>query len=146
MQNQKDIERINHFVYQVLPIVADVIKTFLQLSGYEVQQEGHGLELAFSIKKGKKEAKMYLQNLLLEIATVDRDEEPMRFDENLRDFDFFLTKIVNLTQSKLKILLHLFAEEDIDAAIENITLDAKQYERIRIWQFDQKKPTRKHQH
>jgi len=146
MQDHKDIERINHFVYRVSPIVADVIKRFLQLSGYEVQQQGQGLKLAFSIKKGKKEAKMYIENLLLEIATVDRDQEPLRFDENLRDFNFFLAKLVNLTESKLKILLHFFAEEDIDAAIDNISLDAKQYERIRIWQFDQKKTTRKQQH
>lgn len=140
MQNQKEIERIDHFVYLVSPIVADVVRTFLQSSGCQVEQESRGLELAFSIKKGKKEAKMYLQNLLLEIATIDRDERPLRFDENLRDLDFFLAKSVRLTQSKLKILLHLFAEEDMNAAIENITLDAKQYERIRIWQFDQQKP------
>jgi len=31
-------------------------------------------------------------------------------------------------------------QQDIDAAIDNITKDAKQYERIRIWRFDQKKP------
>ena len=89
---------------------------------------------------------MYLQNLLLEIATVDRDQDPLQFDENMRDLDYFLAKLVNLTESKLKILLHFFAEEDIDTAIDNISLDAKQYERIRIWQIDQKKPTRKQQH
>jgi len=143
MQDHKDIERINHFVYRVSPIVADVIKRFLLLSGYDVRQQGQGLKIAFSIKKGKKEAKMYLQNLLLEIATVDRDQDPLQFDENMRDLDYFLAKLVNLTESKLKILLHFFAEEDIDAAIDNISLDAKQYERIRIWQIDQKKPTRK---
>ena len=146
MQNQKEIERINHFLYLVSPVVAKVVERFLESSGCQIQQEGRGLELAFSIKKGKKEVKMYLQNLLLEIATVDRDEEPLRFDENLRDFDFFLTKTVRLTESKLKILFHLLGEDDVEAAIEKISLDAKQYERIRIWQIDQKKTKRKHQH
>jgi len=146
MNDLKESERINRFLYLVSPIVAKVVKRFLESSGCQIQQEGRGLELAFSIKKGKKEAKMYLQNLLLEIATVDRDEEPLRFDENLRDFDFFLAKSAQLTESKLRILFHLFGEDDVDAAIDKISLDAKQYERIRVWQFDQKKPTRKHHH
>ena len=140
MQNQKEIAKIGHFLYMALPIVVEVVKTFLRSADCEVKQEGCGLDLAFFIKSGEKESKFYLRNLLMEIATVDRDEEPLRFDENLRDFDFFLAKTVRLVQSKLKILFHLFAEEDIEAAIENISLDAKQYERIRIWQFDQNSP------
>jgi len=139
MQKQKDSERINRFLCFVTPIVIKFVKGLLQSANLQVLQEGSGIETALSIRKDEKKAKMYLQNLLLEIATVDRDEEPLRFDENLRDFDFFLAKLVNLTESKLKILLHFFAEDDIDAAIDNISLDAKDYERIRIWQIDQKK-------
>ncbi len=37
----------------------------------------------------------------------------------------------------VSVLFHLFAEEDVEAAIENISFDSKQYERIRIWRFDQ---------
>ncbi len=139
MNDLKESERINRFLFFVSPMVVRSVKSQLQSAGLQVTQEGRGLSTAFSIKKNDREAKMYLQNLLLEIATVDRDEEPLRFDENLRDFDFFLAKLVNLTQSKLRILFHLFGEDDFDAAIDKISLDAKQYERIRIWQFDQKK-------
>jgi len=77
-------------------------------------------------------------SLLLEIATTDRDDVPLRFDERLRDFDYFLSKMTRLTQSKLKVLFRLLMEKDVDAAIENITKDAKNYERIRIWRFDKK--------
>jgi len=139
MNDLKESERINRFLFFVSPMVVRSVKSLLQSAGLQVTQEGRGLSTAFSIKKNDREAKMYLQNLLLEIATVDRDEEPLRFDENLRDFNFFLTKTARLTESKLKILFHVFAEEDVDTAIENISQDAKQYERIRIWQIDQKK-------
>lgn len=80
--------------------------------------------------------KFYLHNLFLEIATVDRDENPLRFDENLRDFDYFLAKTARVVESKLNVLFHVFSKEDIDAAIESISQDAKQYGRIRIWKFD----------
>lgn len=146
MQDRKEIERINRFICLISPIVAGSVKNLLQLTGLEVIQQGHGLDTTFSIEKDGKQTKMYLQNLLLEIATVDRDEDPLRFDENLRGFDFFLTKTGRLTESKLRILFHLLEQDDVDAAIEKISLDAKQCERIRIWQFDQKKTTRKHQH
>jgi len=135
-QNFKQAGRISQFLTFILPIVAEIVKTALQSSNLNVNQEGFGLDMAFSIKAGEKEIKFYLHNLLLEIATVDRDEVPLRFDENLRDFDFFLAKTIHLTESKLKVLFHLLREDDVQVALKNITLDAKQYERIRIWQFD----------
>ena len=137
-ENPTESEKINSFIYLVSPIVTGSLKRLLQAAGFEVKQEGSNLNTELIIQKGEKKAEMYLQNLLLEIATVDRDEEPLRFDENLRDFDFFLAKSAQLTESKLRILFHLFSEDDVDAAIDKIGLDAKQYERIRIWQIDQK--------
>ena len=139
MNDLKEFERINRFLFFVSPMVVRSVKSQLQSTGMQVTQKGRGLGAAFSIKKNGREAKMYLQNLLLEIATVDRDQQPLRFDENLRDFDFFLAKTARLVESKLKVLFHLFTEEDVDTAIENIAKNGKQYERIRIWQIDQKK-------
>lgn len=138
MQSQEEVEKINRFLCMSLPIVTEIVKTILQSLNYQVIQKGHGLDLVLSIKAGKKEAEFYLHNLFLEIVTVDRDEEPLRFDENLRDFDYFLAKTARLVASKLNVIFHLFGEEDVDAAIANITKDAKQYERIRIWKVDQK--------
>lgn len=141
MRNQKEIAKIGQFLAGTLPIVVKIVKTFLQSSGWQVKQEGQGLDLVFSIKSGEKETKFFLHNLLLEIATIDRDKEPLRFDEKLRDFDFFLAKTTTLIQSKLKILSHLFAEDDVEAAVKNISQDAKHYERIRIWRFNQNTPS-----
>ena len=123
----------------VSPIVAEIVRTILKSFDWQVTEEGKGLDLAFSIKSGEKQIKFYLHNLLMEIATIDRDQQPPRFDENLRDFDFFLTKTTQLTQSKLNILFHLLKEQDVDTTIEDIIQAAKHYERIRIWKIDQKK-------
>jgi len=142
MEGQKEDKRIACFLAVVSPIIINYLARLLQLTGLQVKKEGRGLNTTFSIKKDGKEARMYLQNLLLEIATVDRDEEPLRFDENLRDVDFFLAKAARLTESKLRILFHLLGEDDMDTAIDKISLDAKQYERIRIWQIDQKNQTK----
>lgn len=141
MQNQKEMAQINNFLRLTSPLIVGQVKLLLQSAGLEVKEEGHASDLAFAIKSDEKEAKFFLQNLLLEIATVDRDEEPLRFDERLRDFDFFLAKTAQLIESKLRILFQVFAEDDVDAALENISKCADQYERIRIWRFDKDKPT-----
>ena len=136
MQNQKEITRINSFLTLVLPAVVDVTKRILQSLDFQVIEKGQGLDKVFSIKAAEKEAEFHLHNLFLEIATVDRDEEPLRFDEKLQDFDYFMNKMIRNVESKLRILFHLFGEEDVEKAIENITKDAKLYDRIRILRID----------
>jgi hypothetical protein len=136
MQDQIETAKIKAFLAMVTPIVVDVVRAILQTLDFKVKEEGAGLKLAFSIKKDGKEAKFYFHNLLLEIATIDRDQQALRFDESLRDFDYFLAKMARMTESKLNILFRLFGEQDMEAAIESIAKDAKRYERIRIWRFD----------
>jgi len=132
MQNQNEIAKINYFLCVVSPIIVGHMKMLCQSTGAKVREQGRGLDLSLLIKSGKKKMKFFLHNLFLEIATVDRDDDPLRFDEKLRDFDFFLAKMTRLAQNKLKILFHLLLEEDVDAAIENISQNANEYERIRI--------------
>ena len=138
MQNQNEFSRINIFLRMVSPIVIGQVKMILQTAGLEVEEKGSGSDLVFIIKSGEKEIHFSPYNLLLEIVSVDRDEVPLRFDENLQDFGFFLDKMARLTQSKLQILFKLLAEDDVEKAIDNISMDAEQYQRIRIWRFDQK--------
>jgi len=144
MQESKEIAKINHFLSMVLPLVTELVSAILRSSGVEIRKEGSGLDTAFSISRGEKGAKFYLHNLLLEIATLDRDEDPLRFDERLCDFDFFVAKMANAIQSKLRILFHVLEKDDIKAAVESISRDAKFYERVRIWQFDQGKAAEGH--
>ncbi len=139
MQEQIEITKINHFLAEVGPIIVGVTKAILHALGCKIEDEGCGLDLAFSIKSGEMTLKFYLRNLLLEIVTTDRDEDPLRFDENLKDFDYFLAKMGCAINSKLRVVFEVLKEDDFDAAVENICKDAKDYERIRIWRFDQNK-------
>ena len=142
MQNQVEIAKINHFLARVSPVIVEVTRGILQAIGCEVKEEGSGLDLAFSIKSGQKELKFYLRNLLLEIVTIDRDEEPLRFDEGLRDFEYFMAKMARAINTKLRVVFEVLKEDDLEAAVENICKDADDYERIRIWRFDEKKDGR----
>ncbi|MBN2272142.1 MAG: hypothetical protein JXN61_16125 [Sedimentisphaerales bacterium] len=139
MQEQIDITKINHFLAEVGPIIVGITKAILHALGCKIEDEGHGLDLAFSIKSGEMTLKFYLRNLLLEIVTIDRDEEPLRFDEGLKDFEYFLAKMGRAINSKLRVVFEVLKEDDLDAAVENICKDAKDYERIQIWRFDQNK-------
>ena len=141
MKDNEQKLKITMFLHMAFPVIVDIVRTFLRSFGCDVKEEGLWLDLAFNIKSGQNELKFYLHNLLLEISTVDRDENPLRFDERLRDFDYFMNKTVNIIHSKLRILLRLLDQDDFDKAIENVCKDADQYERIRIWKVDGNKPS-----
>ena len=131
--------RIDCFLHLTTVVVVDLVSKILHSTGCEVKYKGHGLDMVFSIKHDEKEVQFHMRNLLLEIATVDRDEKRLRFDEKLKDFDFFIRKTNQLINSKLQIIFELLFENDFDKAKENILRLGDDYERIRIWEIDQKK-------
>lgn len=140
MQNQNDSLTMARFLAAMSPVITETVKKALRSYGARVEEHGFGLGTILVIKSGKKRADFHLNNLFLEIATMDRDERPLRFDERLRDFDFFLSKTNQIVQSKLNVLAPILSEEDPEIAIEKIKELANQYERVRIWKFDQNKP------
>ncbi len=139
MNDDEDLKEIARFLGRALPMILTVVKCHFVAAGLEASLESRGMDLAFSITSGEKEAKFFLQNLLLEIATIDRDERPLRLDERLNDPEYILDKVIQVTDSKLRILIHLFNEDDVDAALENIAEEGKHYERLRILKVDQEK-------
>ena len=138
MQNS-ETTIINHLLSMTAPVIIHSLKTFLQAAGMEVEEKGHGLDTAFHIKTCEKELELYLGNLLMEIATIDRDAVPLRFDEGLLDFDYFLNKLSSVIESKLQILFKLLEHDDVDKAMESITELASSYERICILKLDNQK-------
>jgi hypothetical protein len=125
-----------------MPFILCSTKSFLQAAGLKVEEENYGMDTTLHIKSGKKEIALYMGNLFLEVATVDRDERPLRFDERLCRFDYFIDKVSRAVLSKLKILFILLGHEDIDEAMESITDLAADYERIRIVKLDNLRPQR----
>jgi hypothetical protein len=138
MPEQADSIKTTRFLAAMSPVITETIKRILRSCGARVEEQGQGLETVLVIKSGEKQADFHLHNLLLEIATIDRDESPLRFDEGLRDPGYFLAKTDRLIKAKLNILIHFLSEENPESAIENIKKEANHYERIRIWKFDRK--------
>jgi hypothetical protein len=138
MNDQTELTKINVFLALAAPVVIGFVKTLLEAADFEVTQEGSGSDFAFGVKSGEQYIKFFLQNLLLEIATVDRDAEPLKFDERLADFNFFISKTADVVESKLRILPLLLGETDVDTVIENVISHADTYERLRIIKLDPK--------
>jgi hypothetical protein len=139
MQEQIENKKIFGFIAFITPLVCKILETIFSSIGASAEQKGEGLQISFHIKSGEKELEFYLNNLLLEIATIDRDESPLRFDEKLQDFEYFAAKAAKLTDSKMRILFELLSEDDVDKVIDSISEKAKDYQRVRIWKFDELK-------
>ena len=142
MQNQNETVKINTFLAMIFPLVLGIFDTILRSLSLEFEIRGAGLECVFLIKsKTKNSLEFHMHNLLLEIATQDRDQAPLVFDEKLSDFEYFTSKTADIINSKLTILLEVLGRDDVEAALDNICNMKHLYERIRIWKFDQKKST-----
>ena len=140
MEEDLEILKIGNFLSGVQPIVVEYVRTILKPHGFEIQETGSGLNISLSIKSKGKEVTFCLCNLLLEIATVDRDTEPLKFDERILDFPSFLLKLAHLTEAKLRILFCILEEDNPEAAIKRIEANSAGYERILICHFDDAKP------
>lgn len=138
MPNQADSLKISQFLAVMTPVIATIVKRALRSYGLSVEEQGQGLKTVFVIKFGEKQVEFHLHNLLLEITTIDRDEQPLRFDEKLTDIVHFMTKTIRITEDKLKILTTVLSEENPEAAIAKIRKESNRYERINFWTVDPK--------
>jgi hypothetical protein len=133
MDKDQEAVKIAGFLTVAAPIITRLSRMVLESHRYQVREEGAGLDLVLSISTGHGEVRFFLRNLFLEVATLDRDEEPLRFDQDLLDFGYFLSKTADLIRSKLKLLLHLLETESVEEACKKIQADSAGYERVRIW-------------
>jgi len=136
MNTHNETDKINCFLTFMSPMMVQLVEKILRSAHLDFKEKGAGLDLAFTIKSGENEVKFYLHNLLLEIATVDRDQHPLRFDAGLKDADYLVDKISRLTHSKLRILFQFLQADDVEAAIDKICRETRHYERLRICKFD----------
>jgi hypothetical protein len=132
-------EKITKFVVFALPVVCGLIEKLFKSLEFQIERKASGLDTYFTIHSGEKQIQFNIYNLLLEIAAIDRDEDTLRFDDRLCDFEYFAEKATVVTASKLKVLFKLLGEDDIDKAIDSISSNSDDYERIRIWKIQQSK-------
>lgn len=141
MQDMYEIAQIDDFLSLTGPAIIAQVKMILQSAGLKIVEKGRGTDLTFSIKRGSKKIEFCPHNLLLDIATIDRNGELLRFDKDLCDFDYFLTKKARFIESRLKVVFQFLTEDNLDVAVDNIIRNTKDYERIHIWRFDRNKQT-----
>ena len=136
VNEKQELERIGQFLALVAPSTVRCLIAFLESNSLRVREEGSGLDLALRIETPDGEVQFFLHNLFLEIATVDRDQNPLRFDERLLEPGFFAGKTARVVESKLRLLSCLLRRKSFDEAVQDIEALAKDYERVRIWRID----------
>jgi len=119
MQDMSEITKINDFLFLTGPAITAQVKMILPSAGLKVKEAGRGPDLTFTLKSGHKNIEFCPQNLLIDIATVDRNEEPLRFDANLRDFDYFLARKARVIEGRLKVVFQFLTEDNLDVAVAN---------------------------
>lgn len=139
MQDMYEIAQIEDFLSLTGPAIVGQVKMILQSAGLKIVEKGCGPDLTFLIKKGSKKIEFCPHNLLIDIATIDRNEGSPKFDKKLSDFNYFLTKKARFIESKLKVVFQFLTEDNMDIAVDNIYRNTKDYERIHIWRFDRNK-------
>jgi hypothetical protein len=132
MQNEK----IWSFVEFIAPLVSAIATALIRSAGWQVSQTGSGRDTILTIQDKDRQFQFFLENLLLEIVTVDRDAQPLVFDESILEPETFLKKTLRALASKLNILFCFMAEADVEAAVDKISRQAENYERIRILRMD----------
>ncbi|PIU51037.1 hypothetical protein COS91_06555 [Candidatus Desantisbacteria bacterium CG07_land_8_20_14_0_80_39_15] len=130
------IENVLRVAYQFVP---SVVKKILEREGFEVEEQGEGLELSYRVKGADDISAVFcLRNLFLEIATRDRDEEPLEFDEELSNFSFFMFKTAKVMETKLKLFVAIL-KNGPDMTPEEMKKIVPEGTRIRVAKFDKSK-------
>lgn len=128
-------------------IVHECVEQILESKGFSYEKRKKGWEEFYEIKaKDKSDVKVefFLHNLYLEIATKDRDLEPLEWDSRLLDFSFFRKKIADVISSKIRPLLIAFSTDDAKKLDERLTKLAKNEGfRMRMWRWDKEEDKEK---
>jgi len=119
-QDCTDTNKVAAFLSATEKVIAEIVRQLLVRFDCKVSVKGQGLELQYDVACGDMKATLFFRNLYLEIATLDRDAEPLQFDEKLSDYTYFLSKASFIIRSKLEILLKLLKSDDINRTIDDI--------------------------
>lgn len=128
----KNSRAIAIFVEDMWRPISAVITDMMTCLGFKVVEKGVGLDAEIHISKDDKSLDYKLHNTLMEIATIDRDDNPLVFDKKLLEYDHFMKKTERVITSKIQVLLPLLLDENGIDKVKNM----KGYERIRIMEID----------
>ena len=98
-------------------IVALTEFCFISRGYHIVDSYNEGFELVYQIQPKNPEQKSIefcFRNLLLDIATVDRDAEVLQFDAELEDLEYNARKVASIVFSRIEALEMLTQTGDLD--------------------------------
>lgn len=139
-RNEKQVKqeyiKINLFLNKAAPLVLNLLEDIFRDHNIDFTRAGQGLNMKYDLKKGQLSSTMFLGNLFLEIATVDRDSEPLIYDKRLNDFKFFIARLKDVINSKIAVLIPLMEGKDIEEAKKIAKKRHSSYERFIIKELD----------
>lgn len=101
-----DRKMIVLYAAMTLPVVVKILEEVFKEHNIEYKREGSAWKTMYHLKKGDCGAEFFLDNLLLEIITVDRDENPLKFNKAiLNDTPAWIAKTMDVIESKLAMLI-----------------------------------------
>ena len=134
----KDDVLIDGFIGAMSMVIIAYTKDEIHARGMTVEkEEGQGINAVLFLISGNNDGRRVefsFKNTLLEIATMDRDEEPLRFDHSLKDHNYYMHKVKRIMCSKIQIfecVLNSSSHGDIHENLKDL-FNTGGYERMRI--------------
>ena len=140
-EDRMKIENVLRVAYKFVP---SAIKDILENEGFKVEEQGKDLDLSYKVSgTGDFHAVFYFHNLFLEIATKDRDDDPLEFDEGLSSFGCFMLKSVKVIDSKLRLFTAIL-KKGPDISGEEIKKIVPEGTRVRVTKLRKGTPENLH--
>ena len=96
-----------------------------------------GIELGYLLVAGDNRFDFRLGNALKELLSIDRDEQPMRFDYQLKDMDAGMQKLENIVVGRLELLRTMIESKDKEEFKRRMEGLGRYFDRMRFWYEDE---------
>lgn len=134
-----DMKMIGKFLEIFGDVLIELTKYKIAKFGYNVEITGKYLDTILIIsKKDSKVDRMelHIHNMFMEIFTMDRDENPLRFDYGVIDYDYFEKKYEDIINSRVSMIDTMMKSDSKNLKENVINKHSKDMERINIIEID----------
>ena len=117
------------------PLILDSVESIFAENNISFKKNYNGIRTTYKLGSNDHEIIFFTENMFLEIATTDRDNNQPRFDTDLYDHEYLLAKIVDVINGKMRMLLPVLNGEDIHKVANKLGKE-KCYSRISVLEID----------
>jgi hypothetical protein len=133
--DSEDYRMISHVTEIAAPKVTAYIREQYRAEGLVSQEEGQGPDTTITVTRNGNTSVYILWNTLIEIASIDIDDVPLRFDEGLWDYYYFVKKMKEVVEIRIRVILGSLNAKNSDDLREHLKkcYETGDYERICRW-------------